>query len=135
MVKDQENHGSGEWEHFVPDSAFMRQKYGRSPNRTLNAFSKTHQRIIAGIVSKCILTRISAKTSFPAWLGYVGLALYYTKFIEAKERIISSALIPQFENMINKNARGRINTYIKNDGLLTYQDLSRLELYLHNYKE
>ena len=64
--------------------------------------SDSSQIKLADIVASSKILDIQSVSSFPNWLGYIGLVLSHCQHTDAR-KVISGALIPQFISMLENN--------------------------------
>lgn len=83
------------------------------------------QKKLAQIFRNARLKEIKLSCDYPDWLGYLGLALYYTEDIEEKEQIFSEAWI--FQLMMLMSPGGETAEYFKNKEVLKWEDLEKFE--------
>jgi hypothetical protein len=82
------------------------------------------------IVARATLTNIAAVAAFPDWLGYIGLALFYTEQAEAKRALITRALGPQLRAFVVEGSPGAswlTDLADAPDARLRWADLSRIQ--------
>jgi len=59
------------------------------------------QRRLQEIVASSDLRDVAANAMFPDWLGYLGLALWYTEDAERADSVISRGLVPQLLGFVS----------------------------------
>ena len=57
--------------------------------------------------------KLSRECKFPNFLGYLGIGLYYTRYHESQNNILSKNLIPQLLELIIKNKKSEISNLEK----------------------
>lgn len=95
--------------------------YGDVPR----SFSLTEQIKLINIFEHSSIQNISEVSDFPNWLGYLGIALYYTAEVEIEEHRISGSWIPQLANMVETGVAA-LPCLEKNE-VLTWESLERYE--------
>jgi hypothetical protein len=100
------------------------------PMPSLGSWSIAEQRALASVLQEASLKDIASHAHFPDWLGYLGLGLLYTEGIEREERILTSAWIPQFLDLLPPNAPLRSHLERIHDeptGILRWRYLEQIE--------
>jgi hypothetical protein len=64
------------------------------------------QRALQTIVACSDLQYVATTTTFPAWLGYLGLALWYTEDAERVDGVITLGLVPQLLGFVSPDSAG-----------------------------
>ena len=106
----------------------LSEELGRMP--ILGNFSIKHQIALSSILKDTNIISISNSCKFPAWLGYLGMALVYSEKHEKKTRQITKSWIPQFLKILPTNSQSiTLLKSILNDPskVLSWQDLELIE--------
>jgi hypothetical protein len=89
------------------------------------------QRALQEIVAASDLRDVAASASSPDWLGYLGLALWYTDDAEQAEGVITRGLVPQLLGFVSPNSAGemllRDVTRSSEERRLLWRDLETVE--------
>ncbi len=64
------------------------------------------QRSLQTIVGSSDLRHVAATATFPDWLGYLGLALWYTEDAERADGVITRGLVPQLLGFVSPGSAG-----------------------------
>jgi hypothetical protein len=70
------------------------------PVPPLSGWPIEEQRRLVAVLRDADVQAIASKASFPAWLGYLGLALHYTEDAEAEDRELTRSWAPQLANLV-----------------------------------
>lgn len=86
------------------------------------------QAILIDIFSQASLKTISDHCKFPDWLGYLGLALLYTKDMERRKRTLTKAWLPQLRQIDSGGLDTKVSCSSQDENyILTYMDLEHWE--------
>jgi len=85
------------------------------------------------------IQKLSRECKFPNFLGYLGIGLYYTKYHEIQNNILSKNWIPQLIDLIGKNKQREINYFTNKliaGDVLSLKDLEIIECCIsHSYNQ
>lgn len=71
-------------------------------------WSSASQRRLQAIAAEVDLPGVAASASFPDWLGYLGLVLWYTEDVERARSVLTDALVPQLLGLISPDSDGAV---------------------------
>ncbi|MBP7370288.1 MAG: hypothetical protein KA902_02515 [Arenimonas sp.] len=94
-------------------------------------FGIEDQRTLISIFSSASIATIAKECTFPAWLGYLGLALRYTEIAESESRILTLKWIPQILELTHQgHSAQKMLREIQGESrrVLSWLDLEEVEL-------
>lgn len=100
------------------------------PIPSLTAWPIEQQRRLHQVASAADISLIAARCEFPAWLGYLGLALHYTEDAEKEERLLTRGWVRQLSALVSPSSAATelLATIAANpDSLLTWRHLEAVE--------
>lgn len=87
------------------------------------------QRLISEALSSAELSRIARRCGYPAWLGYLGLGLFYSFEHESASGILTKLWVPQLLSLLPADASSRsyFEQMLHGEGVLYWADLEKVE--------
>ena len=89
------------------------------------------QRPLQAIMASSDLRDVAANATFPDWLGYLGLALWYTEDAEQVDGVVTRGLVPQLLGFVSPDSTGetllRELTRSSQERRLLWRDLETVE--------
>lgn len=79
----------------------LRQRYG--PELPRGGWPLDLQTSLQGVVAEASVAQLQAKCHFPDWLGYLGLALFYTEDAEESDPLVTRAFCPQMHPLVGED--------------------------------
>ncbi|MBL8025264.1 MAG: hypothetical protein JNL74_02575 [Fibrobacteres bacterium] len=97
--------------------------------QTYLGLNENEMRSLLLLLKDVSIETIRRTCKYPDWLGYLGVALFMTKAVEQKERIVSESLINKLLDEIHENSPTReyFLDILQSKSVLIWQDLEKLE--------
>ncbi len=83
-------------------------EFDSDPLPRIGQWPMPHQSALARILAGASLEWIARNTSYPDWIGFLGLGLLYCEDAERKERLLTRAWAPQLLQMLPTDAPSRV---------------------------
>ena len=123
---------SSAWRVSGDRNDLMRGKpaYDLGPLPPLDGWPMAIQEGLSAVLVTARLRNISAASSFPDWLGFLGLALHYTEDAERLSRVVTQSWAPQLVSFLptgSDASKLMIELLGQQNGVLTWQMLECVE--------
>lgn len=83
-------------------------EFDSDPLPRIGQWPVPHQNALARILANASLGWIAKNASYPDWIGFLGLGLFYCEDAEREERMLTCAWVPQLLEMLPSDAPSRI---------------------------